>query len=1222
MLNKSRRWRKALPHVLLLALILFSLRDVLALPGVIGHSWDWDVSAFPLQIWGRLSHDLFVWDYELRGGYYAPFRTGGLLSLFALPFSSLGGVLYSRLYIIIPMFLSALCMRRLASETLGLGAWWSTAAGALYMFSPVVFSRVMAGHNLLFPYALLPLLYVYVTRTVEGCAGDQFPIKDAVAAGLLLGLEAIHASMMVLALIVVAGVILFSLIVSTRRLRIALAALMVFGIFALLNAYWALPVGIGYTTSGTLYHSGSAIESPSESTAASVVTQRQNLFIETNQPMSDALRMNSFPGYGPEFTFPVPSLLATPWLVVSYLLPILAFGILLTGNGRRQHITILALTGLLGATLVTGATTPIGAFIAQFLMLHAFPIWAEFGNAVRAMPLLALAIASLVPASLERLSSRPGVFPAIAVASALVLAIYVSPFLGGSTMVDPNSQLALKSYQPSAEDEQVYEFLKRETDAFRISYVPPPWMYYPELYDLGYEWLGGLSPHPEFFVPYINPRAWRLPFQVNADELPTVSGKLLGLAAVKYLVYPRERFVKPAAGLFPASSTQPAGESSRARLIDQALENQKNWLPVTAPFSTTRLLENSSYMPRIYAATQASLVQGDSDGLVAVAGSSAVEGQPALVFEEQQDKAATQRLNSQVDRLIQTQQTAPAQWAETEAASIHYLLPFSPFEAQIRSFTASQEGNYAARVSAYPYRFVPAHPGDVTEGTFAPIDSRQPDGMSSNLLYDVSDVGELNSLLVTAYFPEEKVEDQYIELDVPVKRTNLVEYPNLHVNTQVDNTGNQSINVQLHLDVEGDDSEDVIWTSPPFSHGKLKPDDVYALQSVRTEFPGKERYHVVGVSVYFRRNLLPEWDRTVYPAGLYGFVLKELGLYDSSSNPGWTWQLPSDPPGSNVKTLSRSLEPLDPSRFPIQLEYQSDGPATLYVDLRLIARNKQGERTSLPMPGRLVAPFSQGTITIDARDLLVGASAEERLSAERVEAVVHRLYSNTELRPTTINLGRLGGRWQPSGKEALSPEPPVLTVNGKSIELQVIQSENGELVYSSSEFHLSHGLNHVSAKFTAPDTAYSISTVEIAPVSRAAQKKPPSITFDSINPTRWRVHVTDAQAAYWLVFSETFDPGWSAYIAPVAQDQAGHVDSHLWYEQSALLSWLFKTGTAREITDHYLVNGFANGWYVANTGNYDIVIEFGPQRMYEAGWIVSLFTLAASGAVLLIRRKE
>ncbi len=1215
--------RKAWPYLLFLALILFSLRDVLFLPGTLGHNWDWDISAFPQQIWGRLTRDFFVWDYELRGGYYSPFRTAGLVSLFALPLSLLGGALYSRAFIVIPMFLSAICMRRFAADVLKLNPWWSTIAGILYMLSPVVYSRILAGHSLLLAIALLPLLYVHLQRTVEHCADRQFPLRDAVAAGLLLGIQAIHSSMMVLAFIVTGLVLLFGLIRSRQRIRIMLASAILFAIFALLNIYWALPMGIGYTTSGTLFHSGSAIHNPDQVTSSTVLPQRQALLDQSQQPMSESLRMDSFQGYGTEFVYPVPAIFSTPWLVISSLLPIAAFAALLAQRDERETIVILAIAGLAGATLVSGATIPLGALVSQWLMLHAFPVWAEFGNTVRAMPLVAFVLCALVPTTLQHLSHRLGNAAFLAIASAVAVLVYVSPFLAGSPMVDANITQALKSYEPSVQDRRIYDTLERDKDDFRITYIPPPWMYYPELYDLGYEWMGGVSPHPEFLVPYFNAEVWRAASTLRADVQESLSGKLLGLAAVKYIVYPRARFINPTLGLYPQSSQPPETGTGRALLVDQILAAQRNLTPAAAPFTSTLVFQNSSYLPRIYAASQASLIQGDSDQLASVAKSSYFAGKPALFFVSQQEPSESQSLASQVDHLVATQRLAPADWGAAPGKTPDYILSFSPLDHPTRSFTLPRRESVSFRVQAERFQLVPAQPNDVPTAAFAPV---QPDPrvtVSGNLLYDEWLDQDSNSLQVTAYLPSAWSSAEFIRIDYPIEPLNLVDFPTLRIGSQVDNPAVQAVAIQLQLDVEGDGGADVTWTGPAFSHGKAKMDEIDAQQAVRGAFPGKERYRVLGVGLRLQRNPQQQWDRIAYPAGLYIFGIQELGLYGKASQGGWVWHPSAEAFKEQEQTLTRTLAPLDVDHFPVELEYESEGPAKLYVNGRVVAHNQRGETKSMTVVAQFVEPFSKGTFTIDARDQLATLGRDEHWTPDRVELVVRHLTNQRELRPTTLRLLRMGSRWVQGSTGARESDPPQLTVDGKTVALDAIPADEGRLAYASPILNLAPGEHSVSAFFQAPDTAYSIESVEITPVTQGTEPgQPPILSFESINPTRWRVHVENAQSPYFLVFSETFHSGWRAYTMPPTGERSAPVDPQRWYEQSSLLSWLLDRSNGQEIQDHYLVNGFANSWFVQRAGTYDLVVEFTPQRTYEAGWIVSLFTLTASVAFLILRHPD
>ncbi|GFP36991.1 hypothetical protein HKBW3S44_00672 [Candidatus Hakubella thermalkaliphila] len=101
---------------------------------------------------------------------------------------------------------------------------------------------------------------------------------------------------------------------------------------------------------------------------------------------------------------------------------------------------------------------------------------------------------------------------------------------------------------------------------------------------------------------------------------------------------------------------------------------------------------------------------------------------------------------------------------------------------------------------------------------------------------------------------------------------------------------------------------------------------------------------------------------------------------------------------------------------------------------------------------------------------------------------------------------------------------------------------------------------------------------------------PPGISFRKINPTRYVVEVKEATSPYLLVFSESFNPAWRAYV----------VDT--------------ETGRRERIPDerHFWVNGYANSWWVDKLGDYQIQVEFWPQRLVYWGAVISVITLIAS----------
>jgi hypothetical protein len=86
------------------------------------------------------------------------------------------------------------------------------------------------------------------------------------------------------------------------------------------------------------------------------------------------------------------------------------------------------------------------------------------------------------------------------------------------------------------------------------------------------------------------------------------------------------------------------------------------------------------------------------------------------------------------------------------------------------------------------------------------------------------------------------------------------------------------------------------------------------------------------------------------------------------------------------------------------------------------------------------------------------------------------------------------------------------------------------------------------------------------------------------------VHVTGADAPFWLVLGESQSPGWKATVAPSGAASGS--------PQGSL-------GASR------LVDGYANGWMVTPTkSSFDVVIEWTPQRrVWAAIWISLLAAL-------------
>lgn len=99
------------------------------------------------------------------------------------------------------------------------------------------------------------------------------------------------------------------------------------------------------------------------------------------------------------------------------------------------------------------------------------------------------------------------------------------------------------------------------------------------------------------------------------------------------------------------------------------------------------------------------------------------------------------------------------------------------------------------------------------------------------------------------------------------------------------------------------------------------------------------------------------------------------------------------------------------------------------------------------------------------------------------------------------------------------------------------------------------------------------------------------LSYERINPTKYVVHIKN-EAPFILVFSELFNDAW----------QASHQN---------------------EVYKHFRANFYANGWLIDEIGNFDIVIEYLPQKLLESGEkisMVSYFLIILITILLFLKR--
>jgi hypothetical protein len=136
-----------------------------------------------------------------------------------------------------------------------------------------------------------------------------------------------------------------------------------------------------------------------------------------------------------------------------------------------------------------------------------------------------------------------------------------------------------------------------------------------------------------------------------------------------------------------------------------------------------------------------------------------------------------------------------------------------------------------------------------------------------------------------------------------------------------------------------------------------------------------------------------------------------------------------------------------------------------------------------------------------------------------------------------------------------------------------------------------------------------INDVTIVFRSRIASTK---FTFEKIDTTKYVVHAKTNEP-FILVFSESFDSRWRAYIAD-GNKQIGWIEA--FFQKSV------------SDNEHFMINGYANAWYIdpkhlgVKGNEFTITIYYWPQSLFYVGWILSTSTFLGCIGYLAWNKKH
>jgi hypothetical protein len=156
----------------------------------------------------------------------------------------------------------------------------------------------------------------------------------------------------------------------------------------------------------------------------------------------------------------------------------------------------------------------------------------------------------------------------------------------------------------------------------------------------------------------------------------------------------------------------------------------------------------------------------------------------------------------------------------------------------------------------------------------------------------------------------------------------------------------------------------------------------------------------------------------------------------------------------------------------------------------------------------------------------------------------------------------------------------------------------------------------------------------LAAVQNQTSPATPNIIFQQNSPVQYQVKVENASSPFFLVFSETYDPWWKAYVANSETSFGGVTATYLKMgvqeaksaatQPSNSMGFLLEKPLPENT--HYGVNGYGNAWLIDPSaiaknpdGSFQITLYYTPQSYYNLGWVISTVALAACIISLIIQ---
>jgi hypothetical protein len=533
-------------------------------------------------------------------------------------------------------------------------------------------------------------------------------------------------------------------------------------------------------------------------------------------------------------------------------------------------------------------------------------------------------------------------------------------------------------------------------------------------------------------------------------------------------------------------------------------------------------------------------------------------------------------------------------------------------------------------------------------------------------------ISEPGILTLSLYLDGDSEEDEYVQMRREKIKVDLKKHPWFNLTYKVEDPKVQTIEVVLGIDFDEDGvvNEYIRGIYPRRAATKFDKFNYKALAKVKKRFPDKEHYDLVKLELYPHKIWGVDCE-SLERRGKYKFYIRDLRFCNYTSNDFFKvtdcvlngnlgeeeefskWKVTSNLKdyscnlqndnlvvtarfGGEVSknvTLARSFENLNLKQFPfIDFEYKVDDP--LFQNLEVI----------------LSLDFDKDGIA--DKDMFSSLSLDTTFKKFKFNAfeVVKEAYPNEkEYRLLQIKLRLREGRkdfleftrkgeysWDFKNIRIYSTSfvlpvsfafnKPVFEIGGEKywFRRKFKNKEDTQNVVFTKKVHLKKGEHSISNLLKEGDN-FKAEWIIIEPLTiQCLAEEEPKIVFRKVNPTKYEVKVEGARGPFWLVFSESFHKKWRLYSSQStihSSQSFGEIVAdypklkvkeakHLMKFTPLDIRYLFRKA---DIKEHYLINGYANGWYIepdkSGLGeNFTLVLYFWPQSLFYLGLGISGIT--------------